>query len=217
MQNHLIKRHRINKAIRDMLDERGFIEIETPMLTRSTPEGARDYLVPSRVHPGAFYALPQSPQLFKQLLMVSGFERYYQIVRCFRDEDLRPNRQPEFTQLDLEASFIDEEFIYEMIEELVSRLFAIGGIEFARPFPRMTYQEAMDSTGSDRPDLRFGMFFVDATDIFSDTGYSIFRQILRRGGAIRGINVKGQSEQLSKTCFRTNTPRKSCPDSAPRE
>ena len=198
MQNHLIKRHRINKAIRDMLDERGFIEIETPMLTRSTPEGARDYLVPSRVHPGAFYALPQSPQLFKQLLMVSGFERYYQIVRCFRDEDLRPNRQPEFTQLDLEASFIDEEFIYELIEELVSRLFAIGGIEFARPFPRMTYQEAMDRTGSDRPDLRFEMFFVDATDIFSDTGYSIFKQILRRGGAIRGINVKGQSEQLSK-------------------
>ncbi|MDD2317972.1 MAG: aspartate--tRNA ligase, partial [Desulfobacterales bacterium] len=198
MQNHLIKRHRINKAIRDMLDERGFIEIETPMLTRSTPEGARDYLVPSRVHPGAFYALPQSPQLFKQLLMVSGFERYYQIVRCFRDEDLRPNRQPEFTQLDLEASFIDEEFIYELIEELVSRLFAIGGIEFDRPFPRMTYEEAMDRTGSDRPDLRFEMFFVDATDIFSDTGYSIFKQILRRGGAIRGINVKGRSEQLSK-------------------
>lgn len=198
MQDHLIKRHRINKCVRDFLDEQGFIEVETPMLTKSTPEGARDYLVPSRVHPKHFYALPQSPQLFKQLLMVSGFERYFQIVRCFRDEDLRPNRQPEFTQLDLEASFIDEEFIYEVIEELVIRMFKIGDIPLPMPFPRMTYQEAIDTTGSDRPDLRFDLKFADATDIFKNTTYGIFKQILQRGGCIKGINVKGQSEKLSK-------------------
>jgi len=198
MQHHLMKRHRILKAVRDFLDEQGFIEIETPMLTKSTPEGARDYLVPSRHHPKNFYALPQSPQLFKQLLMVSGMERYFQIVRCFRDEDLRPNRQPEFTQLDLEASFIDEEFIYELLEELSTRMFEVGGIKLPRPFKRMTWQEAMDSTGSDRPDLRIGMTFRDATDIFSDTGYGIFRQVLKRGGCIKGINVKGRSDQLSK-------------------
>jgi aspartyl-tRNA synthetase len=198
MQNHLIKRYRILKVVRDYLDEQGFIEIETPMLTKSTPEGARDYLVPSRHHPKQFYALPQSPQLFKQLLMVSGMERYFQIVRCFRDEDLRPNRQPEFTQLDLEASFIDEEFIYELFEELTARMFEIGDINLPRPFRRMSWQEAMDSTGSDRPDLRFGMTFRDATDIFTDTRYSIFRQILKRGGCIKGINVKGRSDKLSK-------------------
>lgn len=198
MQDRLIRRHRINKCVRDYLDERGFIEIETPILTKSTPEGARDYLVPSRLHPGRFYALPQSPQLFKQLLMVSGFERYYQIARCFRDEDLRPNRQPEFTQLDLEASFIEEEFIYEMIENLLVQMFEIGGIKLDRPFPRMTYQEAMDSMGSDRPDIRFGLRFTDATDIFKYTSYGIFRQILQRGGCIKGINAKGQSEKLSK-------------------
>jgi len=198
MQDHLIKRYRILKVVRDCLDEKGFIEIETPMLTKSTPEGARDYLVPSRHHQKQFYALPQSPQLFKQLLMVGGMERYFQIVRCFRDEDLRPNRQPEFTQLDLEASFIDEEFIYELFEELSGRMFEIGGINLPRPFPRMTWQEAMNSTGSDRPDLRFGMTFRDATDIFTDTRYGIFKQILKRGGCIKGINVKGQSEKLSK-------------------
>ncbi|MDH4220074.1 MAG: aspartate--tRNA ligase [Candidatus Aminicenantes bacterium] len=198
MQDHLIKRHRIIKVVRDYLDEQGFIEIETPMLTKSTPEGARDYLVPSRHHPKQFYALPQSPQLFKQLLMVSGLERYFQIVRCFRDEDLRPNRQPEFTQLDLEASFIDEEFIYRLFEELSSRMFEIGGINLPRPFPRMTWQEAMNSTGSDRPDLRFGLTFRDVTEIFTDTRYGIFMQILSRGGCIKGINVKGQSEKLSK-------------------
>ena len=198
MQDNLIKRHRIIKAARDCLDERGFIEVETPVLTRSTPEGARDYLVPSRVHQGRFYALPQSPQLFKQLLMVSGFERYFQIVKCYRDEDLRPNRQPEFTQLDLEASFIDEEFIYGLIEEVTARMFAVGGIELPRPFPRMTHQEAMDSTGSDRPDLRFGLRFVEATGLFGDTSYSIFRHILERGGCIKGINAKEQSQALSK-------------------
>jgi len=198
MQDNLVKRHRIIKSVCDYLDEQGFIEVETPVLTKSTPEGARDYLVPSRVHPGNFYALPQSPQLFKQLLMVSGFERYFQIVKCYRDEDLRPNRQPEFTQLDLEASFIDEEFIYGLLEEVTVRMFAIGGIELPRPFPRMTYQEAMETTGSDRPDLRFGLRFVDATDLFGNTKYSIFKQILKRGGRIKGINVKGQSQALSK-------------------
>lgn len=198
VQYNFIKRHQINKCVRDFLDERGFLEIETPVLTKSTPEGARDYLVPSRVHPGQFYALPQSPQLFKQLLMISGFERYFQIVKCFRDEDLRPNRQPEFTQIDLEASFIDEEFIYELFEELAVRMFAIGGIELPRPFPRMTYRDAIDSTGSDRPDLRFGMLFVEATPIFRETQYSIFQQVLSRGGCIKGINVKGQSDTLSK-------------------
>ncbi len=198
MQDHLIKRHRIVKAVRDFLDSQGFVEVETPMLTKSTPEGARDYLVPSRHYPKTFYALPQSPQLFKQLLMVSGMERYFQIVRCFRDEDLRPNRQPEFTQLDCEASFIDEEFLYSLFEELTVRMFEIGGIRLPRPFPRMTWLDAMNSTGFDRPDLRFGMRFRDATDIFVDTKYGIFRQILSRGGCIKGINVKGQSENLSK-------------------
>jgi aspartyl-tRNA synthetase len=198
MQNNLLLRHRIFQSVRQFLDSRGFVEVETPVLTASTPEGARDYLVPSRVHPQNFYALPQSPQLFKQLLMIGGLERYFQLARCFRDEDLRPNRQPEFTQLDIEASFIDEEFLYELIEELTVKMFAIGGIELKRPFPRMTYSEAMDTTGSDRPDLRFGLRFVDVTNVFAKTRYSIFRQIMQRGGCIKGINIKGQSEKLSK-------------------
>jgi aspartyl-tRNA synthetase len=198
MQNNLIMRHRIFQVVRQFLDSRGFVEVETPVLTASTPEGARDYLVPSRVHPRKFYALPQSPQLFKQLLMIGGLERYFQLARCFRDEDLRPNRQPEFTQLDIEASFIDEEFLYELIEELTVKMFAVGGIALKRPFARMSYTEAMDTTGSDRPDLRFGLRFVDVTDAFKDTRYSIFRQILQRGGCIKGINVKGQSDKLSK-------------------
>ena len=198
MQNNLLLRHRIFQCVRQCLDSRGFVEVETPVLTASTPEGARDYLVPSRVHPQNFYALPQSPQLFKQLLMIGGLERYFQLARCFRDEDLRPNRQPEFTQLDIEASFIDEEFLYDLIEELTVKMFAIGGIELKRPFPRMTYAEAMDTTGSDRPDLRFGLRFVDVTDVFAKTQYSIFRQIMQRGGCIKGINIKGQSEKLSK-------------------
>ncbi len=198
MQNFLIKRYQILKQARSVLDARGFVEVETPDLTKSTPEGARDYLVPSRVHPGCFYALPQSPQLFKQLLMISGMERYFQVVRCFRDEDLRPNRQPEFTQLDIEAAFIDEEFIYDLIEEIVVRMFEVGGVALPRPFPRMTYDEAIATTGIDRPDLRFGLRFVNATDIFQETRYSIFRQVLQRGGQILGFNVKGQSEALSK-------------------
>jgi aspartyl-tRNA synthetase len=198
MRDNLISRHRIFQCVREFLDSRGFVEIETPVLTASTPEGARDYLVPSRLHPQTFYALPQSPQLFKQLLMIGGMERYFQMARCFRDEDLRPNRQPEFTQLDLEASFIDEEFLYELVEELTVRMFAVGGIALPRPFPRMTWAEAMDTTGSDRPDLRFGLRFVDVTDVFSQTNYSIFRQILQRGGCIKGLNIKGQSDKLSK-------------------
>jgi len=198
MRDNLMARHRIFQCVREFLDSKGFVEIETPVLTMSTPEGARDYLVPSRVHPQNFYALPQSPQLFKQLLMIGGMERYFQLARCFRDEDLRPNRQPEFTQLDIEASFIDEEFLYGLIEELIIKIFAIGGITLHRPFPRMKYAEAMDTTGSDRPDLRFGLRFVDVTDVFTQTNYSIFRQILQRGGCIKGINIKGQSDKLSK-------------------
>jgi aspartyl-tRNA synthetase len=198
MRDNLISRHRIFQCVREFLDSRGFLEIETPTLTMSTPEGARDYLVPSRVHPQNFYALPQSPQLFKQLLMIGGVERYFQLARCFRDEDLRPNRQPEFTQLDIEASFVDEEFLYQLIEELIVKMFAVGGIALSWPFARMTYAEALDTTGSDCPDLRFGLRFVDVTDVFSQTNYSIFRQILQRGGCIKGINIKGQSDKLSK-------------------
>ncbi len=198
MRDNLVLRHRIFQVVRAFLDSHGFVEVETPMMTASTPEGARDYLVPSRVHPQSFYALPQSPQLFKQLLMVGGLERYFQLARCFRDEDLRPNRQPEFTQLDIEASFIDEEFLYGLIEELCVQMFAVGGITLTRPFPRITYADAMDSTGSDHPDLRLGLRFVDVTDVFADTGYSIFKQILQRGGCIKGLNLKGQSDKLSK-------------------
>ncbi len=198
MQEIFVKRYQITKCIREYLDELNFIEIETPFLTKSTPEGARDYLVPSRVHHGKFYALPQSPQLFKQLLMISGMDRYFQIARCFRDEDLRPNRQPEFTQLDLEASFIDEEFIYEIIEELTSRMFEVGGITLKKPFPRMTYAEAMDRYGTDRPDLRFDMTFEDVTKIIKGTEYSIFKKIIAEGGIIKGFCVKGRADVLSK-------------------
>jgi aspartyl-tRNA synthetase len=211
MRDNLIARHRIFQCVRQFLDSRGFLEIETPVLTMSTPEGARDYLVPSRIRPQNFYALPQSPQLFKQLLMIGGVERYFQLARCFRDEDLRPNRQPEFTQLDIEASFIDEEFLYELVEELAVRMFAIGGIKLSRPFPRMTWTEAMDTTGSDRPDLRFGLRFVDVTDVFAQTNYSIFRQILQRGGCIKGINIKGQSAKLSKNVLQNEYAREIAP------
>jgi aspartyl-tRNA synthetase len=197
-QELFIKRYEIIKCIRAYLDQLHFTEIETPFLTKSTPEGARDYLVPSRVHKGRFYSLPQSPQLFKQLLMMSGMDRYFQIARCFRDEDLRPNRQPEFTQLDLEASFIDEEFIYEIIEELTARIFAVGGVDLPRPFPRMTYDEAMERYGTDRPDLRFGMAFEDVTDILEDTQYAVFKRVLQGGGCIKGFCVKGQTDSLSK-------------------
>lgn len=198
MQEYFIKRYEIIKCIREFLDQLHFIEIETPFLNKSTPEGARDYLVPSRVHQGKFYALPQSPQLFKQILMMSGMDRYFQIARCFRDEDLRPNRQPEFTQLDLEASFINEDFIYELIEELTVRMFSLGGIELPRPFPIMTYLEAMERYGTDRPDMRFGMVFEDVTDIVRHTGYAIFHQIINGGGRVKGFCIKGMAGVLSK-------------------
>ncbi len=198
MQELLIKRYQIIKCVRECLDRLNFIEIETPFLTKSTPEGARDYLVPSRVHRGRFFALPQSPQLFKQILMMSGFDRYFQIVRCFRDEDLRPNRQPEFTQLDLEASFIDEEFIYEVVEELTVRMFAVGGIDLPRPFNRITCTEAIEHYGTDRPDLRFGMAFKDVTDVLQETGYTVFRKTVDNGGQVKGFCIRGQAGALSK-------------------
>ena len=186
-------------------------KLKPHFLTKSTPEGARDYLVPSRVHKGKFYSLPQSPQLFKQLLMMSGMDRYFQIARCFRDEDLRPNRQPEFTQLDLEASFIDEEFIYEIVEELTARIFALGGISLPRPFPRMTYDDAMERYGSDRPDLRFGMAFEEVTDILKETEYAVFKQVLEGGGCIKGFCVKGQAEALSKNVLQNEYAMKIAP------
>jgi len=210
-QELFIKRYEIIKCIREYLDQLHFTEIETPFLTKSTPEGARDYLVPSRVHKGKFYSLPQSPQLFKQLLMMSGMDRYFQIARCFRDEDLRPNRQPEFTQLDLEASFIDEEFIYEIIEELTVRIFGLGGISLPRPFPRMTYDDAMERYGSDRPDLRFGMAFEEATDVLKETEYAVFRQVLDGRGCIKGFCIKGQADFLSKNVLQNEYAMKIAP------
>jgi aspartyl-tRNA synthetase len=204
MHDLLVKRHRIIKCIRDYLQELNFVEVETPFLTRSTPEGARDYLVPSRTFKGKFYSLPQSPQLFKQLLMVGGIDRYFQLARCFRDEDLRPNRQPEFTQLDMEAAFIDEDFIYEVIEELTVRMFRLGGIDLPRRFPRLTYEEAMDRYGTDRPDLRFDMAFEDISDILPNTGYGVFREIIQNGGRVKGFCIKGQAGALSKNVLQND-------------
>ena len=194
MQQNLMLRHRVTKAMRDFLDNYGFCEIETPMLTKSTPEGARDYLVPSRVHPGEFYALPQSPQLFKQLLMVAGMERYFQIVRCFRDEDLRADRQPEFTQLDIEMAFIEREDVLKMAEEMMAFVFKKAcDVEVALPFPRMTYQAAMDNYGSDKPDLRFGMELIDVSSVLEGTEFKVFANVLANKGQIKLINVKGQA------------------------
>lgn len=192
MQNNLILRHRVTKAMRDFFDRNGFVEIETPMLTKSTPEGARDYLVPSRVNPGKFYALPQSPQIFKQILMVAGMEKYFQIVRCFRDEDLRADRQPEFTQLDIEMSFVEREDILSMMENMIAYLFkeAIGA-DITTPLPRLTYEQAMDRYGSDKPDLRFGMEFIDLSDVLQDSGFKVFDSVLSAGGQVKAINVKG--------------------------
>ncbi|WP_312521834.1 aspartate--tRNA ligase [Anaerospora sp.] len=192
MQYNLLLRHRVTKAMRDFLDRKDFVEIETPMLMKSSPEGARDYLVPSRVNPGKFYALPQSPQIFKQILMVAGMERYFQITRCFRDEDLRADRQPEFTQLDIEMSFIDREDILNMMEAMVVHIFKESlGAQIAIPFKRLSYDEAMNKYGSDKPDLRFDMEIVDITAAVGTTEFKVFQNVLQSGGSIKAINVKG--------------------------
>lgn len=194
MQRNIFMRHRVTKTMRDFLDQHGFWEIETPMLTKSTPEGARDYLVPSRVNPGKFYALPQSPQLFKQILMVSGMEKYFQIVRCFRDEDLRADRQPEFTQLDIEMSFIERDDILNLMEEMVATIFkTVLDQDIPTPFPRISYDEAMDKYGSDKPDLRFDMPFFNATDIVANTDFKVFRSVVEAGGLVKGIVVEGDA------------------------
>ncbi len=193
LQSNLMMRSRVATLIRQFLAEEGFLEIETPMLTKSTPEGARDYLVPSRVHPGNFYALPQSPQLFKQLLMCSGYDRYFQIARCFRDEDLRADRQPEFTQVDMELSFVDEEDVIDVNERLLQRVFKeVLDVEVSLPMRRMTWQEAMDRFGSDKPDLRFGMELTDVSEVVRGCGFGVFTGALDQGGSVRGINAKGQ-------------------------
>ncbi|HYC59495.1 MAG TPA: aspartate--tRNA ligase, partial [Thermoanaerobaculia bacterium] len=185
LTRNFMLRHKLVFATRNYFDRLGFLEVETPILTKSTPEGARDYLVPSRVHKGQFYALPQSPQIFKQLCMVAGLERYFQIARCFRDEDLRRDRQPEFTQIDVEASFIDEEFIYRTMEGLFAEIFPLANIEVKTPFPRMTWQEAMDRFGIDRPDMRFGMELIDVTDAAKTTAFEPFKN----AATVRGIVV----------------------------
>ena len=192
IMKNLFLRHQVAQITRSFLNELGFVEVETPVLTKSTPEGARDYLVPSRINRGQFYALPQSPQLFKQLLMVSGLDRYYQIVKCFRDEDLRADRQPEFTQIDIEMSFIDEEDVYGIMEEFMSRLFReIKGLELPRPFPRLTYSEAMNRFGLDRPDVRFDLELVDVTHVVRDSQFQLFSQVASSGGVVKAINAKG--------------------------
>ena len=199
MQRLIELRHRVCKIVRDYYDQNGFLEIETPMLTKSTPEGARDYLVPSRVHPGHFYALPQSPQLYKQLLMLSGMDRYLQIVKCFRDEDLRADRQPEFTQIDLEMSFVNVDDVLEINEGLMKVIFKeILGIDLKTPFRRMTYQEAMDRFGSDKPDTRFGFELVDLSDIVKNCGFKVFTDAVAGGGSVRAINCKGGAPRLSR-------------------
>jgi len=191
LQANLILRHRLLQATRKYLDARGFVEVETPILTKPTPEGARDYLVPSRVHPAEFYALPQSPQLYKQLLMISGMDRYFQLARCFRDEDLRADRQPEFTQIDIEASFVQPEDLYALTEGMLQALFAIAGIDISTPFPRMVYADALERYGCDRPDVRYGMIIHDYTAIFEQSEFGIARSAIAAGGRIRGVIVPG--------------------------
>lgn len=199
IQKNLILRSKVTTLVRSFMAEEGFLEIETPILTKSTPEGARDYLVPSRIHPGNFYALPQSPQLFKQLLMCSGYDRYLQIAKCFRDEDLRADRQPEFTQIDMELSFVDIDDVIDVNERLLAKLWKeILGVEIKTPFKRMTWQEAMDRFGSDKPDTRFGMELVDVTKVVDGCGFGVFTGAIENGGTVRGINVKGQGHMPRK-------------------
>lgn len=199
MQRNLILRHRVAKIARDYYDQHGFLEIETPMLTKSTPEGARDYLVPSRVHPGKFFALPQSPQLFKQLLMVSGFDRYIQIVKCFRDEDLRADRQPEFTQIDLEMSFVNVDDVLEINEGFIVKAFdEVLGIKLETPFLRMSYKEAMERFGSDKPDIRFGLELINISDLVENCGFKVFSGAVQSGGSVRAINAKGCGKTFSR-------------------
>ena len=195
IQKNLMMRSKVTMLVRNFLAEEGFLEIETPMLTKSTPEGARDYLVPSRVHPGSFYALPQSPQLFKQLLMCSGYDRYFQIARCFRDEDLRADRQPEFTQIDMELSFVDIDDVIDVNERLLAKIFKETiGEEISLPIQRMTWQEAMDRFGSDKPDMRFGMELTDVTEVVKDCDFVVFKSAIEAGGTVRGINASGQGD-----------------------
>ncbi|HEU5140967.1 MAG TPA: aspartate--tRNA ligase [Bacillales bacterium] len=199
MQKTFQLRHRVTKIIRDFLDQEAFMEIETPMLTKSTPEGARDYLVPSRTSPGEFYALPQSPQIFKQLLMISGFERYYQIVRCFRDEDLRADRQPEFTQVDIETSFVETEDFLQLMEQMLKKIVhEVKGMEITSSFPRMTYKEAMDRYGSDKPDTRFNMELVNVSEIVGKSDFKVFSGTVEKGGEVKAINVKGGAGDYSR-------------------
>ena len=191
MQRYLLTRHKAAQAVRSFLSNEDFLEIETPMLVRSTPEGARDYIVPSRMNPGAFYALPQSPQLYKQLLMVSGCDRYFQLARCMRDEDLRADRQPEFTQIDLEASFIDEEFIYDLVERMMQTMFqASAQVSLSLPFPRMTYEESMEKYGCDKPDLRFGLPLTDVTEIVKHSEFTVFKTVIEKGGIVKCLAPK---------------------------
>ena len=208
MQRNMILRHRITKTMRDYLDEQGFLEIETPILSKSTPEGARDFLVPSRLSPGAFYALPQAPQQYKQLLMVAGMEKYFQVARCFRDEDLRADRQPEFTQIDIEASFITPEDVYTWIEDMLKRVFKESvGRDIVTPFPRMTWREAMDQYGSDKPERRFEMKLTDCSDIFATSDFRVFSGAVANGGVVKAINAKnfspsvGQIDSLTQTAL----------------
>ena len=199
MRDNLLLRHKVVSATRNYLNSNGFIEIETPYLTRSTPEGARDFLVPSRLNPGEFYALPQSPQLLKQTLMISGFDRYYQIVRCFRDEDLRADRQPEFTQIDLEMSFVNEDDVMEIVEGMLKAIFkATKGIDIQTPFPRMKYDEAMLKYGNDKPDIRFGLELSDITEIFRNSGFKVFSDAIRKGGIVKALNLKGRASEFSR-------------------
>ena len=199
LQNNIMFRAKVTKSVRDYLCDNGFIEIETPILIKSTPEGARDYLVPSRVHKGSFYALPQSPQLYKQLSMVAGFDKYFQIARCFRDEDLRADRQPEFTQIDMEMSFVDTDDVLNMVEGLISHIFKdCMDVEIPTPLPRYTYRECMERFGSDKPDLRFGMEIINLTDALKGCGFPVFASAIENGGSVRALNLKGYGDKLSR-------------------